>query len=88
MTTKTAPPPGILLLGATGQVGRELLRTVGRLGPVTATARTSSELAGARTVIPLDVTDLDALRLTVCGATVDHRQRGRVHGRRSGGNGN
>ncbi len=68
MTTKTAPPPGILLLGATGQVGRELLRTVGRLGPVTATARTSSELAGARTVIPLDVTDLDALRLTVRAA--------------------
>ncbi len=50
----------ILLLGATGQVGWELLRTLSVLGELIATSR-----AGGNGVLPLDVSDLNALRTTL-----------------------
>jgi len=50
----------ILLLGATGQVGWELLRTLTVLGELVATSRT-----GADGTLPLDVSDLDALRMAL-----------------------
>jgi dTDP-4-dehydrorhamnose reductase len=58
-------PQRILLVGSTGQVGRELLTTLAPLGPITATARTPANGAGATNCVSLDVTDLEAVRHTV-----------------------
>jgi dTDP-4-dehydrorhamnose reductase len=65
LTSKPDNPPRILLVGATGQVGRELLRTLAPVGPVFATARSPGAFAGTAQRLILDVTDLDAVRRTV-----------------------
>ena len=49
----------ILLIGATGQVGTDLMRTLPELGPVLATARDASPASGIQ--MALDVTDTDAI---------------------------
>lgn len=54
------PSPRILLLGATGQVGHELRRTLAPLGEVTAAA-----LFGTGAVRHLDMTDADSIRALV-----------------------
>ena len=63
--SSTSPRPRILLIGATGQVGRALLRTLPHVGTVVATARTSDKIVGAASALALDVTDLAALRQVV-----------------------
>ena len=55
--------PRILLTGATGQVGRELLPALAPLGELVATAR--SRAPGTADWAVLDVTDVEALRKTV-----------------------
>jgi len=63
MTSQQADRPRILLVGAHGQVGWELLRTLAPLGDVVATARRTDpqepELAACRA---LDLTDAAAIR--------------------------
>jgi dTDP-4-dehydrorhamnose reductase len=65
LTSKSDYPPRVLLVGATGQVGRELLRALAVVGPVFATARPPGAFAGTAHPRILDVTDLDAVRRTV-----------------------
>jgi len=58
-------PLRILVVGATGQVGRELLGVLAPLGELIATARTPTNFTAAVPCRRLDVTDLDAVRRTV-----------------------
>jgi dTDP-4-dehydrorhamnose reductase len=58
-------PQRILVIGATGQVGRELLTALAPLGSVIATARVPGRVSGDTPCRSLDVTDLDAVRATV-----------------------
>lgn len=60
----------ILLLGASGQVGRELLRSLAPLGEVVATTR-SGRLFDEQPCQVLDVTDLEALDALVRRVTPD-----------------
>ncbi len=57
-------PQRLLVIGSTGQVGLELLRTLAPLGEVVGTARSSSA-PSAGDFRQLDVTDLAAVRQTV-----------------------
>lgn len=57
-------PQKILLLGASGQVGRELLRSLAPLGELAATTR-SGRLFDEQPCEALDITDLDALEALV-----------------------
>jgi dTDP-4-dehydrorhamnose reductase len=65
VTTSENSPPRILLIGASGQVGRELLRTLSRVGSLVATTRRADETTGPVATIALDVTNLTALRQVV-----------------------
>ncbi|HEY1599119.1 MAG TPA: dTDP-4-dehydrorhamnose reductase [Pirellulales bacterium] len=55
----------ILIIGSTGQVGRELLAALAPLGSVIATARAPELTRGVTPCRALDVTDLEAVRATV-----------------------
>ena len=59
-----------MLLGANGQVGRELLRSLAPLGQVIATTR-SGRLFDERPCEALDITDLNALEAVVCRVAPD-----------------
>ena len=66
MTSQQADRPRILLVGAQGQVGWELLRTLAPLGNVVATARrTDSQAPELPACRPLDLTDALAIRSLV-----------------------
>jgi len=60
----------LLVLGANGQVGFELLRSLAPLGEVLATTR-SGQLPDGRTCIAADVSDLASLPALVAGAGAD-----------------
>ena len=55
----------VLVIGGTGQVGRELLVALAPLGTLVATARDVSAVRGSTACRALDAADLDAVRQTV-----------------------